>query len=250
MRKNETQCSLTQGGVARAMLLFALPIFCSNLFQQLYNAVDSLIVGNFLGGEALAAVGSSGSLIMLLVGFVNGMSLGAGVLVARFFGAGDRENLERAVHTTVALGLAAGLVLTVAGVLFTPQLLRWMGTPEDVIGSSVAYFRVYFLGSSAVVLYNVGAGILQSVGDSRSPMVYLLVSSAANVALDLLFVAVLRWGVASAALATVISQALSAVLSFRKLAGPGTAYRVRWRRVRFDPGTLRQVLGLGLPSGV
>ena len=237
MRKNEKQCSLTQGGVARAMLLFALPIFCSNLFQQLYNAVDSLIVGNFLGGEALAAVGSSGSLIMLLVGFVNGMSLGAGVLVARFFGAGDRENLERAVHTTVALGLAAGLVLTVAGVLFTPQLLRWMGTPEDVIGSSV-------------VLYNVGAGILQSVGDSRSPMVYLLVSSAANVALDLLFVAVLRWGVASAALATAISQALSAVLSFRKLAGPGTAYRVRWRRVRFDPGTLRQVLGLGLPSGV
>lgn len=250
MRKNEKQCSLTQGGVARAMLLFALPIFCSNLFQQLYNAVDSLIVGNFLGGEALAAVGSSGSLIMLLVGFVNGMSLGAGVLVARFFGAGDRENLERAVHTTVALGLAAGLVLTVAGVLFTPQLLRWMGTPEDVIGSSVAYFRVYFLGSSAVVLYNVGAGILQSVGDSRSPMVYLLVSSAANVALDLLFVAVLRRGVASAALATVISQALSAVLSFHKLAEPGTAYRVRWRRVRFDPGTLRQVLGLGLPSGV
>lgn len=242
--------TLTQGSVAKAMLLFALPIFCSNLFQQLYNAVDSLIVGNFLGGEALAAVGSSGSLIMLLVGFVNGMSLGAGVLVARFFGAQDRADLERAVHTTVALGLAAGAVLTVAGVLFTPQLLRWMGTPADVMPNSVAYFRVYFLGSMAVVLYNVGAGILQSVGNSRSPMLYLLVSSAANVALDLVFVAVLHWGVASAALATVLSQALSAFLSFRKLAKPGTGYRVRWRRVRFDAAMLRQVLGLGLPSGV
>lgn len=232
------------------MLLFALPIFCSNLFQQLYNAVDSLIVGNFLGGQALAAVGSSGSLIMLLVGFVNGMSLGAGVLVARFFGAKDGESLEKAVHTTVALGLAAGAVLTVAGVAFTPQLLRWMGTPADVIGSSVAYFRVYFLGSSAVVLYNVGAGILQSVGDSRSPMLYLLASSVANVGLDLLFVAVLHWGVDSAALATVLSQALSAFLAFRKLARPGRSYRVCWRRVRFERSMLRQVLALGLPSGV
>ena len=153
------------------------------------------------------------------------------------------------MHTTVALGLAAGLVLTVAGVLFTPQLLRWMGTPEDVIGSSVAYFRVYFLGSSAVVLYNVGAGILQSVGDSPQPHGVPSGILGGECGAGSLFVAVLRRGVASAALATVISQALSAVLSFHKLAEPGTAYRVRWRRVRFDPGTLRQVLGLGLPSG-
>ena len=127
------QTSLTSGSVAGGMLTFAIPIFLSNLFQQLYNAVDSLIVGNFLGGQALAAVGSSGSLIFLLTGFVNGVSLGAGVLVARYYGARDGENLKKAVHTTVALGVAAGLVLTVVGVALTPQILRWMGTPADVI---------------------------------------------------------------------------------------------------------------------
>ena len=166
----EKSVSLTEGSVARGMLVFAVPIFFSNLFQQLYNAVDSLIVGNFLGGDALAAVGSSGSLIFLLTGFVNGVSLGAGVLVARYYGAKDETALRRAVHTTVALGLAVGLVLTVVGMLLTPQILRWMGTPAEVMPNSVAYFRMYFLGSLAVVMYNVGASILQSVGDSRSPM--------------------------------------------------------------------------------
>ncbi len=152
------------------MLVFAVPIFFSNLFQQLYNTVDSLIVGNFLGGEALAAVGSSGSLIFLLTGFVNGVSLGAGVLVARHYGARDDSALHRAVHTTVALGLAAGAVLTVVGVALTPLILQWMGTPAEVMPDSVLYFRVYFLGCLSVVMYNVGASILQSVGESRSPM--------------------------------------------------------------------------------
>ncbi len=241
---------LTVGSVPKKMLLFAIPIFFSNLFQQLYNAVDSLIVGNFLGPQALAAVGSSGSLIMLLIGFVNGVSLGAGVLVARLFGARNDKDLERAVHTTVALGLAAGGLLTVAGIIFTPQILRWMGTPADVLPQSIAYFRVYFLGSVAVVLYNMGAGILQSVGDSRSPMKYLILSSLVNVVLDLLFVAVFRWGVASAALATIISQALSAFLAFHKLGRVEGGYRVRWHSVRFDLPMLRQILTLGVPSGV
>lgn len=138
MAQQNKSNSLTEGSVARGMLLFAIPIFISNLFQQLYNAADSLIVGNFLGGEALAAVGSSGSLIFLLTGFVNGVALGAGVLIARYFGAKDWESLEKAIHTTVALGLAAGAVLTVVGVILTPQILHWMGTPEDVIGNSVA----------------------------------------------------------------------------------------------------------------
>ena len=246
----EGQNRLTEGSVPKKMLLFAIPIFLSNLFQQLYNAVDSLIVGNFSGGQALAAVGSSGSLILLLVGFINGVSLGAGVLLARFFGAGEDKRLERAVHTTVALGLVAGLVLTVAGVLLTPQILRWMGTPEDVIGNSILYFRVYFLGCSAVVLYNMAASILQSVGDSRSPMKYLILSSIANVVLDLLFVAVFDWGIASAALATVISQVLSAVLAFRKLSRAQGGYRFHWKSVRFDREMLRQIITLGVPSGV
>ncbi len=241
---------LTTRSVATSMLLFAIPIFFSNLFQQLYNAVDSLIVGNFIGDEALAAVGSSGSLIFLLTGFVNGVSLGAGVLVARHFGSGDDDSLRRTVHTTVALGLAAGAALTVIGIAFTPQILRWMGTPDNVIGNSVIYFRIYFMGSIPVVLYNVGAGILQSTGDSRSPMCYLIAASLLNVVLDLLFIAGFHMGVGSAAVATILSQTLSAFLAFRKLSREKSAFGVRWRQVRFHGPTLRAVIRQGVPSGV
>ena len=250
MTEENSQHRLTTGSVPRRMLLFALPIFLSNLFQQLYNAVDSLIVGQFIGQQALAAVSSSSSLIMLLVGFINGVSLGAGVLIARYYGAEEEDQVERAVHTTLALGLAAGVALTVLGVALTPLILRWMGTPADVIHNSVLYFRVYFLGSAAVVLYNMGASILQSVGDSRSPMVYLIAASLTNVVLDLLFVAVFHWGVGSAALATILSQILSALLAFRRLARTRACYRVNWRRVRFEGPMLRQVVTLGIPSGV
>ncbi len=242
--------SLTDGSVARGMLVFAIPIFFSNLFQQLYNAVDSLIVGNFLGGEALAAVGSSGSLIFLLTGFFNGVSLGAGVLVARYYGAGDEKSLHRVVHTTVALGLAAGAVLTVLGVLLTPQILRWMGTPQEVLVNSIIYFRVYSFGSMSVVMYNMGASILQSVGDSRSPMRYLITASVVNVVLDLLFIAGFGMGVGAAALATILSQTVSAILAFRRLSMTTEAYGVRWKEVRFHGPTLRAVVIQGVPSGV
>ena len=244
------QVSLTSGSVAKGMVAFAAPIFFSNLFQQLYNAVDSLIVGNFIGDDALAAVGSSGSLIFLLTGFVNGVSLGAGVLVARYFGAKDDESLKKAVHTTVALGIVVGLALTVVGVILTPQILRWMDTPENVMPNSIIYFRVYFLGCLAVVLYNVGSSILQSVGDSQSPMRYLITASILNVVLDLLFVAVLHMGVGSAALATILSQIVSAFLAFRKLSRATGAFAVRWKEIRFDWPTLRAVVAQGLPSGV
>ena len=249
INRNE-QNRLTEGSVPRKMLAFALPIFFSNLFQQLYNAVDSLIVGNFIGRSALAAVSSSSSMILLMVGFINGVSLGAGVLIARYYGAEDDDNMERAIHTTVALGLTAGVVLTVVGVLLTPQILQWIGTPDDVIENSILYFRIYFFGSSAVVLYNMGASILQSVGDSRSPMKYLIAASVTNVVLDLLFVAVLNMNVGSAALATIISQCLSAFLAFRKLTLTKESYRVNWRRVRFEGPTFRRIITLGIPSGV
>ena len=241
---------LTVGSVPKKMLMFAIPVFFSNLFQQLYNAADSLIVGNFIGEEALAAVSSSGSLIQLLTGFINGVAMGAGVLIARYYGAQDEKKMERAVHTTVALGVAAGLLLTVVGVLLTPQILRWMGTPETVLPSSVAYFRTYFMGSIAVILYNIGASILQSVGDSRSPMKYLITASLTNIALDLLFVAVLHMGVASAAIATIISQILSAFLAFRKLMRVDAMYKVTLRKVRFDMPMLKEIITLGIPSGV
>ena len=247
----QDQNLLTVGSVPRKMLTFALPIFLSNLFQQLYNAVDSLIVGRYIGEQALAAVSSSSSLIMLLTGFINGLSLGAGVLIARFYGAQDDDRVERAVHTTVALGIAAGAVMTVLGSILAPQILRWIGTPPDVIDSSTAYFRTYFLGCAAVVLYNMAASILQSVGDSRSPMVYLIAASLTNVVLDLLFVAVFHWGVGSAALATILSQILSAGLALGKLTrSAGRSYRIRWRRVRFEGPMLKQVVTLGVPSGV
>ena len=250
MAEND-QALLTVGSVPRKMLTFALPIFLSNLFQQLYNAVDSLIVGTFIGQEALAAVSSSSSLIMLLTGFINGLSLGAGVLIARYYGARDGDKVERSVHTTVALGIAAGAVLTVLGSVLAPQILRWIGTPADVIDSSTAYFRTYFLGCAAVVLYNMAASILQSVGDSRSPMKYLILASLTNVVLDLLFVAVFQWGVGSAAFATILSQILSAGLALGKLTrSAGRSYQIRWRRVRFEGPMLRQVVALGVPSGV
>ncbi|MBQ0001680.1 MAG: MATE family efflux transporter [Clostridiales bacterium] len=249
----EEKHGLTTGSVPKRMLLFALPVFLSNLFQQLYNTVDSLIVGNYLGSEALAAVGSSGSLIFLMTGFVTGVSMGAGVLIARYFGAKDNKNLHKVVHTTVALAISAGIALTLIGVTCSPTLLRWMGTPQEVMHNSVAYFRVYYLGCSAVVMYNCGASILQSIGDSRSPMVYLITSAVINVILDLVFIAGFHGGVSSAALATVISQAISALLAFRKLTRlgrKGETYGVKWREVRFDRHMLRAVVAQGVPSGI
>ena len=247
---DNSQNRLTTGSVPRKMLLFALPIFLSNLFQQLYNAVDSLIVGQFIGQQALAAVSSSSSLILLLIGFINGVSLGAGVLIARFYGAEDEEHLERAVHTTLALGLAAGAVLTVLGVALSPLILHWMGTPADVIDNSILYFRVYFLGSIAVVLYNMGASILQSVGDSRSPMVYLILASLTNVVLDLLFVAVFRWGVSGAALATVLGQAVSCLtaLVFCLCHRADLGLLPRW--LRPEGSMVKRILKLGFPTAL
>ena len=248
--ETKQKTTLTQGSVARGMLLFALPIFISNLFQQLYNAADSLIVGNFLGGEALAAVGSSGTLIFLLTGFVNGVSLGAGVVVARYFGAKDWDRMRRTIHTTVALGLVAGVGLTVIGVILTPQILRWMGTPDDVLVNSIAYFRMYFIGSIAVVMYNVGASILQSVGDSKSPMRYLIAASLINIVLDLILVGWLHMGVAAAAFATIASQTVSAVLAFAKLTRSQETWAVHWSEVKFDGPSLKAVIVQGLPSGI
>ena len=202
-RLSRPQTSMLEGPIWKGLISFAIPIFLGNLFQQLYNTADTLIVGNFIGKQALAAVSSSSNLIFMLIGLLQGTALGAGVLIAKFYGARDEENLHLAVHTGLAFGLVGGVVLTAVGVALTPQILRWMGTPTDVLPNSIAYFRTYFLGVLAVFLYNISMGILQSVGDSRHPLYYLILSSFVNVILDLLFVAVFRWGVAAAAGATV-----------------------------------------------
>ncbi len=248
-KPNTPENLMTQGPIGRKIIAFAIPLFLGNLFQQLYNTADSLIVGNFLGSNALAAVSSSGNLIFLMVGFFNGVAMGAGVVIARYYGARQGENVRLAVHTTVALGLAAGVFLTVSGVLLTPYILRLMGTPEDVMPQSVIYFRIYFAGSLSFVMYNVFVGILQSVGDSRHPLVYLIISSAINVVLDLVFIAGFGLGVGSAAFATILSQFISALLCLLRLMQTDAEYRIALRMIRFDPLMLRQITSNGLPAG-
>lgn len=246
----EKGTKLLNGSIWKGIVAFAIPLFLGNLFQQLYNTVDSLIVGNFLGSDALAAVSSSGSLIFLLVGFFNGIAVGAGVVISKYFGAKDEDGLRKAVHTDVAFGLAAGLVLTVVGMFLAPQILVLMGTPASVLPNSILYFRTYFAGSLAFVMYNIVMGILQAVGDSRHPLYYLIFSSVVNVLLDLLFVGVFRFGVGAAALATAISQAASAILCFIRLMRTSEVYQVRIREIRFHSMQLKQIISIGLPSGL
>ena len=241
---------MTSGAVWKVILRFAFPLLIGNLFQQFYNLVDSLVVGNFSGNEALAAVSSSGSLCFLIIGFFQGVFAGASVVISRRYGARDGEGVDRAVHATVIFSLAAGLLLTVLGVGFTPAILRWIGTPENVMPDSVLYFRIYCSGLLGLVLYNTANGIFQALGDSRHPLYYLIVSSVVNVVLDLLFVAVWDMGVAGAALATVIGQCLSALLGFLHLMSGRFLVRVSLRRLRADPTVLGLIFRLGLPSGV
>ncbi len=241
---------MTEGSIRRRIVQFALPIFWGNLFQQLYNVVDSLIVGNFVGADALAAVGSSGSLVFLLVGFFQGVFTGAGVVISRRFGAGDDEGVSVAVHTSAAFGITAGVILSILGVTLAPTFLRWMGTPESVMPNSIVYLRTYFSGLLFLALYNTATGIFSAVGDSKHPLYFLITSSCVNVVLDLLFVPVLGMGVGGAALATVISQAVSAVLGIRKLAVSEGSYRLKLRKIRFELPTFKLLLSMGLPTGV
>lgn len=246
----EKGTKLLNGSIWKGIVSFAIPLFLGNLFQQLYNTADSLIVGNFLGSDALAAVSSSGSLIFLMVGFFNGIAVGAGVVISKYFGAKDYEGLKRAVHTDVAFGLVAGLLLTFIGIFLAPQILVLMGTPESVLPNSIIYFRVYFAGSLAFVMYNIVMGILQAVGDSRHPLYYLIFSSIINIVLDLILVGGFRLGVGAAAFATAVSQAASALLCFWRLVRIKDVYQVRIREIRFHKEMLSQIISLGLPSGM
>lgn len=240
---------MTEGTIWKKITFFAIPIFLGNLFQQMYNTVDSLIVGNFLGSNALAAVSSSGNLIFLMIGFFNGISIGAGVVIARYFGARDKKNVERAVHTTVAFGLAASVILTIVGTFFAPQILVWMQTPDNVLPQSTAYFRIYFMDSIGFVMYNIFVGILQAVGDSRHPLYYLMVSSVVNIVLDLTLIAGFHMGVGAAAFATAVSQFISAVLCMIQLIRSQEEYHLCLKHIRFEWDMLKQIIRFGLPSG-
>lgn len=241
---------MTQGPIWKRITYFALPILLGNLFQQMYNTADSLIVGNFLGKNALAAVSSTGSLIFMLIGFLSGIAIGAGVVISRYFGGNKLEEMSQAVHTTVAFGLVAGVVMTAVGVGLSPQILRWMDTPENVMYNSQLYLSIYFMGSLGSVMYNACVGIMQAVGDSRHPLYYLIVSSVVNVVLDLFFIAVLGMGVDGAAWATIIAQYVSAIMCLWRLLRVKDSYRVELRKIRFHWDMLKRVVRFGLPSGV
>ena len=241
---------MTEGSIWKKILFFSIPLILGNLFQQLYNTVDSIIVGNYIGSEALAAVGSSGSLINLLIGFCIGASAGAGVVIAQFYGAQDREGVRKAVHTTIAIAIVAGAVLTVVGIVATPILLKAMGTPQEVFDQASIYLKVYFGGVLFSVVYNMSAGILNAVGNSKRSLVYLMIAATSNIFLDLLFVVVLKMGIVGAAIATDISQLLSCIFIILFLVRSEDVYRVKLKDIRCYDNLLGKILKIGLPTGV
>ena len=241
---------MTEGSIWKKILIFSIPLILGNLFQQLYNTVDSIIVGNYIGSEALAAVGSSGSLINLLIGFCIGASAGAGVVIAQFYGAQDREGVRKAVHTTIAIAIAAGAVLTVVGIVATPILLKAMGTPQEVFDQASIYLKVYFGGILFSVVYNMSAGILNAVGNSKRSLVYLMIAATSNIFLDLLFVVVLKMGIVGVAIATDISQLLSCIFIILFLVRSEDVYRVKLKDIRCYDNLLGKILKIGLPTGV
>jgi putative MATE family efflux protein len=238
---------LTKGNPKAAIAKFALPIFLSQLFQQLYNTADALIVGHYRGTDALAAVGSTGSLVYLMISFFVGASMGAGVVISRYFGAGDEEKVSRAVHTNVLVSLISGAILSVFGVILAPYLLHWMGND---LKQSVVYLRLYFGGAIATVMYNSLKGVLNAVGDSKRPLYYLIFSSLLNILLDWLLVGVMGYGVGAAAVATVVSQGASALLCLRQLCKKGNVYTLSLRKLRIDRPLLREIFKYGIPTGV
>ena len=241
---------MTQGSISRLLLSFALPMLIGQVFQQLYSTVDSVVVGRFVGKEALAAVGSTGSVINSLIGFFTGLAMGAGVVISQFFGARDHKGVHDAVHTALTLTLIAAIFVTALGVSVTPVLLRLMDTPEDVLDGAIIYLRIYFAGIGGLMLYNIGSGILRAVGDSRRPLYFLIFSASMNVALDLLFVIAFRMGVAGVAWATIISQFLSALLTLFVLSSSEESYRLIPRDLRVHGHILRRILAFGLPGGL
>ena len=246
----EKQTLMTEGPIARQMISFTVPLFIGNLFQQLYNTADALIVGRMLGNDALAAVSATGNLVFLLVSFFVGIFAGAGVAISRFYGARDSEKLSLSIHTNVAFGLWISVLLTVIGTCLTPAILRLMGTPEDIMQLSSDYIRIYFAGSLGLVMYNCLRGIMQAVGNSRDPLNYLIVSSLINIVLDIVFIAVFKTGVGGAAFATVISQFVSVFLCLRKLMITKAEYRLYIRKVSIDKTMLKLIINYGLPSGL
>ena len=247
--KNKTNL-MTEGSILKNLLLFALPLILGNLLQQMYNTADSIIVGNFMGSNALAAVGSSGSPIYLLIGFSQGVAVGAGVVVSQYLGAGDHKESREAVHTALAIAVIMGLVLTIGGVACSKALLTAMNTPAEVLADAVTYLRLYFGGVLFSVVYNMTAGILNAAGNSRRSLIYLAAASVTNIVLDLVLIAGLKMGVAGAAIATDLSQLVSCVLSLRFLMKTDDACHVDLADIRLHRRMAGRIIRVGLPTGI
>lgn len=241
---------MTSGGITGQLIRFSLPLLAGNLFEQLYNTVDSIVVGNYVGKEALAAVGSTTSLINTLIGFFLGLAAGTSVVISQYFGAHDLKNLRKTVHTMVAGTLILGVVFTIVGIVCSPVMLRLMATPDDVILNATVYLRIYFAGVLALMIYNTGSGILRAVGDSKRPLFFLIVSSLINVVLDLVFVVKFHWGIAGAAYATIIAESISAVMVLFVLMHTKECYKLQISALRIDGAILRRIIAVGLPSGI
>ena len=242
---------ITDGVIWEQLLLFFFPIVLGTFFQQLYNTADAIIVGKFVGKEALAAVGgTTGTLINLLVGFFVGLSSGASVIISQFYGARKADDVSRAVHTTMALAVTSGALLTVTGILFSEKVLWMMGTPAEVMEYAVTYIRIYFLGMIPSLIYNIGSGILRAVGDSRRPLFFLIAATMTNIVLDIVLVLGLNMGVAGAALATILSQVVSAVLVMFTLCRSPQVYRVQLKKIRFYGDMFNLIVRIGLPAGL
>ena len=241
---------MTEGNIAKQLILFALPLLVGNLFQQLYNTVDSIVVGNYVSKTALAAVGSTDCIINTIIGFFSGLSTGAGVVISHNFGSRDDKALHCTVHTTIALTLVLAVFFTIAGLFLSPFFLRLMDTPEDVLPESSRYLTIYFAGVSGLMLYNMGAGILRAVGDSTRPLYILIVCAVTNIILDLVFVIVFHMGVSGVAYATIISQWISAILVLSILTKETNAYKLVWKDLRIDKATTLSILRIGFPAGL
>lgn len=242
--------SMTEGKIWKKLLLFSIPLMMGSFFQQLYNTADSIIVGNYVGKEALAAIGTTDNLINTFIGFFMGLSTGAGIIISQYFGAKDEKNVQIAVNTTIGLTFVMSVICTVCALGFRTQMLKLMNTPAEVFVQADAYLRIYFLGVTGLLFYNMGAGILRAVGDSRRPLYFLIFSAVLNIVLDLIFVAGFSLGVEGAAYATVISQGASAVLVMIVLSRERASYRVVWNRIRLNPEMIGKIVRVGLPMAL
>ncbi len=250
MKKFGSLRDMTEGSIIKQMILFALPLMAGNIFQMLYNTVDSVVVGQYVGKEALAAVNSTTMIINMLVFFFNGFSVGAGVLIARHFGARDYDRLHNAIETTMAMTFLFCLIFTIVGSFAVKPMLTVMSTQEDVLEDATTYLTIYFLGISGLLVYNMGSGILRSVGDTTRPLLFLILTSLLNIALDLLFVLGFHMGIAGVAWATILAQFISAVLTTLLLTRSKDIYRFTWKDMRIDGGVLREIFKVGLPAGI